>query len=197
MSGGLPGRRSLPISIHEARGTARPDRINAAAPEPPSLEVGSKPPSWLRGARRRRAWAELVELLTDQRLLTVMDAAALAMLVDAYGDYLEAGDVLTGAACAHCGLTVSSKRPCTAVVELEDKVVALDHEPGYRYYTTRTQTGALMIRPHPAVTVHEKSWARVVAMLGRFGMDPSSRGKVSAASAADRDPMAALLEDVG
>lgn len=196
-----------PSELKLVRGTARADRMNKAEPKPPSLEVGTKPPAWLKGARRRRAWQELAALLRDQRLLTVLDAAALALLVDAYGDYVEASDLIQGLACAHCGEPVRSTHPCSAVAEVEGdpaedgtptgRLVHLPHEPGRRYYTTRTESGSLMIRPHPAIAIRQDAWKRTTTLLSRFGMDPSSRTKVTAVGGDDRDPMADLLDDVG
>lgn len=188
MTAGLPGRPNIPTSIHEARGTRRSDRERPNEPQPPALEVGSKPPEWIRGVRRRRAWTELGELLRDHRVLTVMDAAALALLVDAYGDYLEASDLIGGRACGHCGRPIADKRACTA------EAIFGAHEPGDRYYTTRTKEGSLMIRPHPAVTVRQDAWKRVVGMLAQFGMTPAARARVAAAAdPADVDPMEAFF----
>lgn len=201
----LPGRRRLPANVHELRGTARPDRVNPNAPVPATLEVGSKPPTWLKDVRRKRSWKGLVELLQDQRVLTVMDAASLAMLVDAFGDYLEASDLVAGVACGFCGDPLASKRPCTAAIEVEAEadagaertVVRLPHEPGRRYYTTRTKEGSFMIRPHPAMAVRQDAWKRVVGLLGHFGMTPATRAKVTVGGPAERDPMTELLEDFG
>jgi phage terminase small subunit len=187
----------VPTSIKEARGTARRDRANPAEPKPPQLQVGSRPPSWIKGSRRRRAWLDLAALLRDQRLLTVLDAAALALLVDAYGDYLEASDLVTGASCAHCGLPVGSGEPCTAVLNDDGEDGAgwslLPHDPGRRYYTSRTTSGSLMIRPHPALAVRQDAWKRVVMLLRDFGMTPSARTRVAAAEGGEEDPFATFL----
>ena len=183
----MRGDRPLPTALKMIRGTARPDRVNAAEPMPAQLVPGTRPPSWLRGARRQRAWRDLVDLLTAQRLLTVMDQAALGILVDAYGDYLEAGDVVAGEACGLCGLPVRSKTRCT------NAVGDADHDPGRRYYTTRTKEGSLMIRPHPAMAVRSDAWKRVAAMLDRFGMNPSAKARVSASAEVEEDPMDRLL----
>lgn len=76
-----------PTALKRLQGTARPDRLNPAEPEPPLL-VDAKPPPWLRG-RSRKAWGELSQILLDMRVLTVADRPALALLADAYGEYLE------------------------------------------------------------------------------------------------------------
>lgn len=193
------GRRPLPTLTRELRGTARADRANAAEPKPPSLEVGAKAPAWLKGVRRRRAWADLSELLRGQNVLTVMDAGALAMLVDAYGDYLEASELVAGAACGRCGLPLSSSERCPAI-DLEDGLAELiegAHSPGRRYYTTRTKEGSLMIRPHPAMAVRQDAWKRVVAMLDRFGMSPSARSRVMKTESAEADPFEDFLRGPG
>lgn len=185
-----------PTALKMLQGTDRKDRANPAEPQPSVLVPGTRPPSWLKGQRRRRAWVDLVELLTAQRLLTVMDQAALGVLVDAYGDYLEAGDLIMGVACGLCGLPVASKVRCTAPPEFmedpttgERHLVRSGHEPGRRYYTTTTEKESLMIRPHPAMAIRSDAWKRVVGMLDRFGMTPSARTKVSAVAAVEVDPL--------
>ncbi len=192
------GRLPAPTSVKELRGTARPDRLNALEPRPPVLEVGTEPPTWLRGARRHRAWRDLSELLTGQRILTVLDTLALAQLVDAYGDYLEASDLIAGIACGLCGLPITSKIDCTAPPEIDHKgdepvIIRAGHEPGRRYYTTTTKEGRLMIRPHPAMAARADAWKRVLAMVDRFGMAPAPRARVSATRADDHDPVEDFL----
>jgi P27 family predicted phage terminase small subunit len=178
------GDRPTPTAVKELRGTLRRDRANPAEPQPPVLEPGSVAPSWLTGVRRRRAWADLTQLLVGQRLLTVTDQAALAMLVDAYGDYLEAADVVAGRACAYCGQSLRSPSPCRQEPR---------HEPGSRYITMPTREGGIRISEHPAMGVRRDAWKRVVAMLDRFGMSPSARARVSAAAPEENDPMDRLL----
>ncbi len=180
------GRLPKPTTLKALEGTQRADRLNHAEPQAPALQIGARPPSWLRGTRRRQAWAELSALLRDAQVLTVLDALALAELVDAYGDYIEASDVVMGRACAFCGEPLTSKRRCTAPVA--------GHEGGRRYYTTVTDAGSLMIRPHPAMAIRANAWERIVKMLDRFGMAPAPRARVSAAKAEDHDPVAEFLD---
>lgn len=194
------GRTALPDNVKELKGTLRPSRVNDAQPKPPVVEVGTQPPSWVKGSRRRRAWTSLVELLGDQRLLTSLDTAALGLLVDAFGDYLEASDLVAGRMCGLCGLPMTSKVECTSPAEwetdpvTEERVLVREgHLPGRRYYTTRTKEGSLMIRPHPAVTDRKDAWERVLKMLTHFGMTPATRGKVTAGEGADEDPFARWL----
>lgn len=169
----------LPDVIKETQGTLRPSRVNASQPRPPSMELGADPPAWLQGAKRRRAWSELVRLLTDNRVLTSMDPIALGLLCDTFGDYLEASDLLNGKRCAHCGRPNHSKAT----------VGCVDPMPGQPFYTTTTKDGSLMIRPHPAVTVRKDARMALERMLTRFGMDPSSRARiVTSGDGEDIDP---------
>jgi phage terminase small subunit len=212
-----------PTALKLLEGTARRDRMNPSEPVAPTLEVGARPPAWLKGVRRHRAWNQLVELLNDARVLTVLDAASLALLVDAMGDYLEASDLVGGRACAHCGEPLTSKHPCTAVLAIEAEeadvdeelegqpqggalrrrrrqseeagvqLVTLPHEPGRRYYTSRTREGSLMIRPHPAMAVRQDAWKRVTVLLREFGMTPASRTRISATESPAGDPALEFL----
>jgi P27 family predicted phage terminase small subunit len=183
---GLPGRPALPDAIKDAQGTLQKSRVNQQQPRPPAMELGVDPPAWLRGAKRRQAWSELVKLLTDQKVLTVMDPIALGLLVDAFGDYLEAGDVIAGRRCGRCGLALHTK--ATRACQLP--------APGRPYYTTVTPAGSLMIRPHPAVALRDQARRTLMNLLSRFGMDPSSRARIVAAGETEQaDPDDAFFEE--
>lgn len=178
---------ALPDVIKEAQGTLRPSRVNAAQPKPPTMELGAEPPDWLVGPRRRRAWSDLVRLLTDNRVLTTMDPVALGLLVDAFGDYLEASDLINGKRCAHCGRS-NHAAPVPGCV---------DPAPGRPYYTTTTRDGSTMIRPHPAVTVRKDARMALERMLTRFGMTPSDRTRiVTAGDGEELDPDEAYFKGI-
>lgn len=163
------GRRALPDSVKEARGTLRPSRVNPDQPTPDALEVGTDAPSWIRGPVRRRAWAGLVELLTGTQVLTVMDTATLGLMVDTFGRYLEARDVVDGRRCGACGRRNHRPQPGC-------------FEPfrGTPYVTSSTARSGLMIRAHPAVAVMDRTLRTLLDILSRFGMDPASRSRVVA-----------------
>ena len=164
------GRRALPDAVKEAQGTLRPSRQNTEQPKPDALEVGTAPPPWIRGATRRRAWAGLVELLTSTKVLTVMDTATLGLLVDTFGRYLEARDVVDGKRCGACGNAKHEARPgCRRPF------------PGSPYVTSETARSGLMIRAHPAMAVMDRCARTMLDILSRFGMDPASRTRVVAA----------------
>lgn len=56
-------------------------------------------------------------------------------------------------------------------------------------YTSETKTGHI-VRPHPCVAIRAESWRRVERMLGKFGLTPSDRTRVSerAPQREGRDP---------
>lgn len=86
------GRPTTPTALKALRGTLRAGRVNPAEPQAPAMELGAKAPAWVKGPKARAAWRDLVKLLTDQRVLTVMDSMALGLLVDAFEDYLASGE---------------------------------------------------------------------------------------------------------
>ncbi len=67
---GNPGKRALPKN------------------EPLPDEATGEIPAWLKG-RGRRAWKWLAPMLTRLKLLTEADEDALALLADAYAEYIE------------------------------------------------------------------------------------------------------------
>lgn len=88
------GRRPTPTALKVLAGTARPDRMNPAEPKPPELQVGARPPAWLKDKRARRYWRDLVEVLGRARIIAVTDTTALAILAQAFGAWRHWSDFL-------------------------------------------------------------------------------------------------------
>jgi P27 family predicted phage terminase small subunit len=93
------GRPRKPTALHVVEGTTRADREN---PDEPRPELGAQRPFWLT-KRGVWAWKKLAPRLVKTRILTELDAEALALLCDAYADYLEARAIV-----AREGLTYES-----------------------------------------------------------------------------------------
>lgn len=152
------GRPPKPTALKILQGTARRDRLNPDEPQPPLL-VEARPPSWLKG-RARKGWQELAPVLLEMRVLTVGDRAALGLLCDAYGEYLE----------------------------LRETVRRVG-----RTYTMITESGSEMVMARPEVNMMTDAWRRSMAAMQQFGLTPSSRSKVSAKEAEQRDPFEDFL----
>lgn len=82
-----------PKALKALRGTTRADRANPHEPQSPTLQVGTKPPTWVKGGSARRTWRSLIEV-APPGLITQMDTVALGLLVVAFGDWLAARQVL-------------------------------------------------------------------------------------------------------
>lgn len=132
-------------------------------------------------------------MLRDYGLLTVLDAPALGLLVEAFADYVTAREVVEGKRCGLCGREMRAKRPCPrAIDELGN------HDAGTRYYTTRTESGSVMIRPHPAAAEKDAAYRRFVKLLVEFGSTPAARARVSAAaSESEADPAEEFVRGLG
>lgn len=62
---------------------------------------------------------------------------------------------------------------------------------GETYESINEQTGAVLIKAHPAVAMRNDASRRLQSLLAEFGMTPSSRSRVSAAEGAgEADPAA-------
>lgn len=83
------GRPRRPTLVKKLEGTYRPDRANPKEPTAPVLPFGTKPPTWVKSADGKRAWAALLEV-APAGIITQMDAMALGLLVTAFGDWLAA-----------------------------------------------------------------------------------------------------------
>ncbi|WP_254852138.1 phage terminase small subunit P27 family [Xenorhabdus bovienii] len=66
-------------------------------------------------------------------------------------------------------------------------------QAGYTYPTT-SATGDTIIKAHPAAVMKADAWKRLRAMLGEFGMTPSTRAKVNMNSPDQADPLEDFLK---
>ncbi len=170
----MAGRNPLPTSIHELRGTTRADRTNPAEPRPPMIEVGERPPTWLRDRHARAYWRELVPVLSRARMLALTDTTALVILAKAYGRWRHYEDFLERE-----GETYDSKAGVTPAPDGIEK-------PARR-------ASPSMLRPRPEVAMRDKAEDRLVFLLGKFGMTPSDRTKVAALPEFVGDPTEEFL----
>lgn len=173
------GRPRKPSALKVLQGTDRPDRANPDEPIPPSGPV--KPPPWLHG-RGRTAWKWIAPLLEDMRVLTTADPHALALLCDAYAEYIECRQVVR-----KLGATYESR-----VVRASTRRVAADDDQADGDDFDAADW-SVIIRPRPEVKMASDAWRRVQRMLVEFGLTPSSRSKVKAGGTAEADPFEEFL----
>lgn len=82
----MKGRKPTPKNLKVLRGNPGKRPLNEAAPEP---ETGRPDvPPWL-DENRAELFGEVADYLENMGVLTTVDGHALALLVDAYMDYLE------------------------------------------------------------------------------------------------------------
>lgn len=166
----MTGRPPKPSGLKVLEGTDRADRINPAEPRPPLIEVGTRPPAWLRNKLARAYWRELVPILSRARILALTDTTALVILAKAYGRWRSYEDFLEAN-----GETYETGRASTAK---EGEAVEA--------------TGKLL-RPRPEVAMRDKAEDRLVLLLGKFGMTPSDRTRISALPELVGDPAEEFL----
>lgn len=174
----MPGRNPVPTALKALKGTDRPDRVNANEPTPPAIEVGAAPPAWLKDRRARAYWRELVPILSDARMLAMTDTTALVILAKAYGRWRAYEDFLE-----EHGETYDSK--AAAIAHVEAAAASAEAKP--------VRSSAQMLRPRPEVAMRDKAEDRLVFLLGKFGMTPSDRTRVSALPRLVGDPTEEFL----
>ena len=88
-------RPRTPTNLLSLRGAFKkdPQRLKARENEPKPAKAEAKPPSWL-SKRGRKIFRELAQITTAMDVLTVADHHSLAMLSDAYDDYLAASEAI-------------------------------------------------------------------------------------------------------
>lgn len=128
-----------------------PSRIR----NPPEPEKGiPEPPEWLND-NAKKAFIELAKITSGMNVLTLADSASLAMICDAYADYLEAKQLVD--------------------------------DNGMTYKFTNRE-GQEVIKMNPATTIKADAWRRVMIGLGKFGLSPAEREKISIQKTKGKNP---------
>ena len=166
---GARGPRPAPTATKQARGTARPDRLNPTEPQPPAADPNGLS-AWLPDREpARRAWSSIAPMLAELGVLATTDRVALVLLCDALAEY----------------------------VALRDAIAAMDEHAALsgHVYETETKEGSIMRRPEPLLAQRDDAWDRVLRMAKEFGMTPSARTGVHATPPDEKDPFGAFLGD--
>jgi P27 family predicted phage terminase small subunit len=110
----------------------------------------------------------MAEELDAIGVMSQLDARALELLVEAYTEYRH-----------HCE-TLDREGYTYAVYSEDDPDEGKERE-------------IRIIKPHPAAMMKADAWKRMRAMLGEFGMTPSSRSKVNRETTPDDDLISKFL----
>lgn len=179
------GRPPKPTHLKLVTGTQRKSRVNEAEPKAPAGSV--RMPAHLRPYAKEK-WRELAPLLKRMNVLTPADAGALALLCSAYADMREAQD-------AYARPIVIRRRVPGSTPGgeplFEEVVVAEANEPTY---VTDGRSGP-MVRARPEVRMIAAAEKRLAEHGGRFGLDPSTRARISAAPDAGKSDPASKYFD--
>lgn len=169
---GRRGPPPTPTAIRKLRGNPGKRALNKAEPVPPPGPTDA--PAWLDG-KALAMWERISPILRQMRVLDTSDTDALALLCDAYADYLAARDFV-------------KKHGRTYTVSIQ-KGEELDAESGLM-----TPVWELRYRVRPEVIIKQEAWKRIRAMMQEFGMTPSARSRVTAKAAVDEDPVEAWMQ---
>lgn len=153
------GHNKLPASAHVLRGTFRADRhANDATPEPPKGKP--TPPMPLTG-HAKAEWARMVERLSQNGTLSIVDDAALYQYVRLF-DETECvrEDYARLRKMSGTVMRLAKKLTGAELVDAIGKVAALEHQMSRQ--TIRLRQGHMAIRQY----------------LVEFGMTPSARTRV-------------------
>lgn len=177
------GRPPTPTALKILRGNPGKRAINTDEPKPPRGEV--KPPPWLKG-RGRTAWKWIAPVLQQMGVLTTADPHALALLCDAYAEYIECrATVRKFGAVYESRVVKASTRRVDGDTELDgDKPEGLSWDDE----DFDGNDWSVIIRPRPEVKMASDAWRRVQRMLTEFGLTPSSRSKVKGEPEGEADP---------
>lgn len=163
----MRGRPKKPTHLKVVSGTYRPHREQDD--EPQLAAEYPLPPEHLNDGAKS-AWHQAASIAYGMGVLTGADTAALEALAGALGDLRSA--------------RASLERP----LMVGDMQVAAG---GERYYWTDGKGGP-MRRARPELSDISDADRRIASWVGRFGMTPADRGRVSAAPQEDVNEFAAL-----
>ncbi|WP_336798228.1 phage terminase small subunit P27 family [Erwinia aphidicola] len=161
----MPGPPKIPTHLALVKGNPSKRPLNKNEPKPPS----GVPPIPKHFDKQGKYWFKrMAEELDAVGVITLLDARALELMVEAYTEYRQ-----------HCE-TLDREGYTYAVFSEEEPDEGKDRE-------------IRMIKPHPAAMMKADAWKRIRAMLGEFGMTPASRTKVGVKGAAEVDPLDEFL----
>jgi P27 family predicted phage terminase small subunit len=154
-------------------------------------------PSFLSG-RGKYAFRELAQVLDDMHVLTVADRIALALLCDAYADYLELTAFLRKEGRTYTVLTTAGSKVQGASAPANtlgctlpgmEQGGAVDPRP-----PAMDVEGATSVKLRPEVVMRQDAWRRVMSGLAEFGLTPSARTKIQTVDGGKvSDPMEQFL----
>jgi P27 family predicted phage terminase small subunit len=152
-----PGPKPKPTHLKLVTGNPGRRQMNKAEPKPPKRQL-TPPPSLLPDARAE--WDRVAGDLVRAGLITVADAAALAVYCTAYGRWVQAERVLAKAA---------------------------ENDPVFEGLLIKTPSGAVI--QNPALGARNKAASDLLKAAAELGMTPSARSRVQAeAPDEDEDP---------
>ncbi|EPY7325283.1 phage terminase small subunit P27 family [Klebsiella variicola] len=161
----MSGPPKTPTHLRLVRGNPSKRTINKNEPEPPK----GVPPTPKHFDKQGKYWFKrIAEELDAIGVMSQLDARALELLVEAYTEYRH-----------HCE-TLDREGYTYAVYSEDDPDEGKERE-------------IRMIKPHPAAMMKADAWKRMRAMLGEFGMTPSSRSKVNRETTPDDDLISKFL----
>jgi P27 family predicted phage terminase small subunit len=173
----MRGRPKKPTHLKVVSGTYRPHREQD---DEPQLAPDYPPPPDHLNDGAKAAWHQAASIAYGMGVLTGADTAALEALAGALGDLRAARAAL--------------ERPLTLSGEPGDDgqpTQSVLAEGGERYYWTFGKSGP-MRRARPELADISDADRRIASWVGRFGMTPADRGRVSAAPAEEENAFAAL-----
>lgn len=89
----MAGRRPKPTAVKEAQGNPGKRALPKDEPKPP---VGAEMPDWLKDKVAKKYWPLVTKHLENSKVLTQLDADALALYLDQFARYLRARDEVDG-----------------------------------------------------------------------------------------------------
>ncbi|HIC1917612.1 phage terminase small subunit P27 family [Citrobacter freundii] len=161
----MSGPPKTPTHLRLVRGNPSKRPINKNEPQPPK----GVPPVPKHFDKQGKYWFKrMAEELDAIGVISLLDARALELLVEAYTEYRH-----------HCE-TLDREGYTYAVYSDDDADEGKERE-------------IRMIKPHPAAMMKADAWKRLRTMLAEFGMTPSSRSKVSKDKPDDDDLLSQFL----
>ncbi len=172
---GGKGPPPKPTKLKMLQGNPGKRALNKDEPDPPTDQI--KAPYWVT-KKSRWAWNRIAPVLKQMGVLTNADVHSLALLCDAYAEYIQARDIVESR-----GFTYESQ-----VIKAHTKRVVAATEEDEEKEGFDPLALSIIIRPRPEVAIMSDAWRRIRQMMLEFGLTPSARSRLTVGEGEKADP---------
>ena len=172
-------RPRKPTALKIVEGTL--DKSGTKNKQEPQYEVKfPEPPDYL-SPHQKWAWRRFAEVLSPMRVVTIADFAIMEQLACTYSEQVLMRDQI--------------RKRHRRIAKMSESDQIISGEDHYTYESHDTKTGKLVRHQIPEVAMLNEVDRKLTGLLGRFGLTPADRSRVSVSDAVQDDPQNEFSQD--